>query len=434
MPGTKSGTTSGTMSSTTSGTMSGTTSGTMPTTLTSAPAAAAELAYLLSPRAVRERAHALLALGEAGGLEDFAVELARLPEIAERVVAVTRQHYPDLGAIPPHGRWRHFGAGGLDRAAALEARLARLDPTEALRARFDLLITSVLLDAGAGDRWHFAEPGTGVALGRSEGLAVASYHLFAAGGLSTDPAGAPLRADADALAALDEPALAAAFQVGPDNPLVGVAGRVELLRRLGAVVRAWPGGGVRVGELADHLLAQVTGAALPATVILTSVLERLGPIWPGRHSLHGVNLGDTWPHPAVGLVPFHKLSQWLSYSMIEPLEAHGVRVTGLDELTGLAEYRNGGLFVDGGVLVPRHPGVLGGVHAVASPLVVAWRALTVALLDRVAVQVRGLLAQPDLPLVKLLEGGTWRAGRVLAAERRPGGGPPIRVDSDGTVF
>jgi hypothetical protein len=40
----------------------------------------------------------------------------------------------------------------------------------------------------------------------------------------------------------------------------------------------------------------------------------------------------------------------------------------------------------------------------------------------------------QLPLVKVLEAGTWFAGRVLAAERRPGGGPPIAVESDGTVF
>ena len=37
-------------------------------------------------------------------------------------------------------------------------------------------------------------------------------------------------------------------------------------------------------------------------------------------------------------------------------------------------------------------------------------------------------------LVKVLEAGTWFAGRALAAERRSGGGPPITVESDGTVF
>jgi len=38
------------------------------------------------------------------------------------------------------------------------------------------------------------------------------------------------------------------------------------------------------------------------------------------------------------------------------------------------------------------------------------------------------------PLACLLEGGTWAAGRAIAAERRAGGAPPVVVDSDGTVF
>ena len=38
------------------------------------------------------------------------------------------------------------------------------------------------------------------------------------------------------------------------------------------------------------------------------------------------------------------------------------------------------------------------------------------------------------PLARVLEGGTWAAGRRIAAERREGGGPPLTIDSDGTVF
>ena len=56
-----------------------------------------------------------------------------------------------------------------------------------------------------------------------------------------------------------------------------------------------------------------------------------------------------------GLIPFHKLSQWLAYSLIEPLQAAGIAVTDIDGLTGLAEYRNGGLFVDAGVISLRDP-------------------------------------------------------------------------------
>ena len=72
----------------------------------------------------------------------------------------------------------------------------------------------------------------------------------------------------------------------------------------------------------------------------------------------------------------------------------------------------------------------------SSELVIEWRALTVVLLDHLADAVREQLglSREQLPLARVLEGGSWRAGRVIAAELRQGGGPPLKIDSDGTVF
>jgi hypothetical protein len=182
---------------------------------------------------------------------------------------------------------------------------------------------------------------------------------------------------------------------------------------------------------------------LPASAVLDAVLRQLGPIWPSRLELGGVPLGDCWRHPALatgdattGLVPLHKLSQWLAYSLIEPLQAAGIEVVDIDGLTGLAEYRNGGLLIDTGVLQLRDPGTAEAEHDVASTLVVEWRALTVALLDRLAELVRKRLGKDatSFPLAKVLQGGTWAAGREIARSRRADGSPPIKVVSDGTVF
>jgi hypothetical protein len=173
------------------------------------------------------------------------------------------------------------------------------------------------------------------------------------------------------------------------------------------------------------------------------VLQHLGPIWPSRLTLGGVALGDCWKHPALktgdettGLVPLHKLSQWLSYSLIEPLQWAGIEVTDIDGLTGLAEYRNGGLFIDTGVLTLRDPSDTRREHSVDSELVVEWRALTVALLDRLADVMRARLNmdRQSLPLARILQGGTWAAGRAIARTLRPDGGPPLKIISDGTVF
>jgi hypothetical protein len=402
----------------------------------------AAVTYLRSSLAIRARCENVLARGDAGGLDHFTIDMERLPIAADAVVMVTRAAYPSLD-IPVHGRINHFRAGGVDRVARLRARLAGLPNAERARALVDLVMVSVLVDAGAGDRWRFREDGTqDEGIGRSEGLAVASLAAFEAGLFSSSKRD-PLRVDAAALAALDDARLAEAFQVGPDNPLVGLAGRAGLLRQLGAALRASPWfPGARPGGLVDSLGAISQSGAIAAAEILGALLDGLADIWPGRIELGGVNLGDVWPHPAAGgegpsagLVPFHKLSQWLAYSLFEPLEEAGLRVTAPGALTGLPEYRNGGLLLDTGVLVPRHDAVTRDLHQPGDEVIVEWRALTVALLDRLADAIRERLGKTaaELPLANILEGGTWAAGRALAAERR-GGAPPLRIESDGTVF
>jgi hypothetical protein len=401
---------------------------------------------LLTAKAVRARAAQMLELGLAGKLSHFTIDLDRMDGVAEAVLAVTRKAYPTLD-IPFHARWRHFVLGGVDRWARLADPASWPERAARARAEFDLAIVSVLLDAGAGAAWRYRDAVTGEAIGRSEGLAIASLDMFA-GGLFSRDARAPFRADADVLAMLPPAALTSAFQASDANPLLGLEGRTDLLRRLGKLVteRADVFGlhdTPRPGGLFDHIAAQADGGAIAAPAILSAVLNQLGPIWPSRLELAGIPLGDCWRHPAIrtddattGLVPLHKLSQWLSYSLIEPLQRAGFAVTDIDGLTGLAEYRNGGLFVDHEVLRLRDAADAGRAHAVDSLLVVEWRALSVALLDRLADLVRTRLGRTaeTLPLASILEGGTWAAGRTIAFSRRPDGSPPLKVISDGTVF
>jgi len=388
----------------------------------------------------------MLAIGLKDELPHFRVEPARLDAAVDLVLASIDKNYPTRD-VPFHARWRHFVIGGQDRWAAIADRTTWSDRHARARAEFDLAIVSVLLDAGAGPAWRYHDAAGGARIGRSEGLALASLDMFAAGAFSARR-GEPLRVDAEALSRLTVADLAKGFQVSEGNPLVGLDGRVDLLRRLGAQLIAKSEvfamrDGPRPGGLFDRLLQVATRDTIVAPDILAEVLRQLGPIWPSRITLGGVPLGDCWRHPALKtddatseLVPLHKLSQWLTYSLIEPLQRAGLTVTDIDGLTGLAEYRNGGLFVDAGVLVFRHQADASREHPVDAPLVVEWRALTVALLDRLADAARqrlGVDAQ-TFPLAKILEGGTWAAGRALAFERRPDGSPPVRVISDGTVF
>lgn len=401
---------------------------------------------LLTAAAVRSRAAEMLEVGLAGKLPHFRVDLAQLAPTAAFVAGVIRENYPDL-KVPLHARWRHFVFDGQDLWKQIAQRAAWSDAQSRARAEFDLAIVSVLLDAGAGADWRYHDAPTGLTIGRSEGLALASLRMFESGLFSSEPRD-PLRADATRLATLTNDDLAKGFRAGAGNPLAGLDGRAALLARLGRAMLVNPKvfakhGAARAGGLFDHLVGIAADGPLPAPAILEALLLHLAPIWPERLTLGGLSLGDTWRHSAIkrddatdGLVPIHKLSQWLSYSLIEPVRGAGIAVTDVDGLTGLAEYRNGGLFVDSGVIALRDPAQGRRPNPVESEMIVEWRALTVALLDRIAAPVRdklGIAAQ-DFPLGALLEGGTWSAGRKIAKQKRPDGGPPFNIVSDGTVF
>src|SRR5882757_835382 len=315
---------------------------------------------LLCAAAVRRSAERILTLALDGSLDDWRVDLDRMPGVASFVAQVVRDRYPLLNP-PFHARWRHFVFEGRDLWSEVHGAN---DAAEAARAAFDLAITSVLLDAGAGADWRYRDNATGLTAARSEGLALASLCWFERGGLSDDSAD-PLRVDAAALRRLETRTINATFQVTETNPLQGSEGRASLLNRLGAALQARPDlfaleDKPRPGGLFDALVRRASKRPLPAGVILETLLDGLGSIWQNRPSLAGVPLGDCWIHPALTgeesadhYAPLHKLSQWLAYSLIEPLEKAGVAVCDVAGLTGLAEYRNGGLFVDMGVLTPR---------------------------------------------------------------------------------
>lgn len=405
---------------------------------------------------------------EAGGIDRKAELDAALAghSVAERA----RAHFDltmvsvllDAGAGPSwrYEEHRKLAAAALPQAAPDEL-LAMLDQS-ASRARPAAEAAPAAVDTPAADTAGSTASVTapsdnapqGARYSRSEGLGVASFRAFMAGAFSakTDE---PWRADASALRHVDAAALRAIFQGSPSNPLVGLEGRAALLSRLGGVLQGEAtrsGLESRPGLIYDRLTAGGTRTEVSAQAVLAELLRCLAPIWPSGSKVQGLPAGDVWPHrwagagvggvPGVtdrttdGWVPFHKLSQWMTYSLLEPLQWAGVTVTGLDALTGLPEYRNGGLLLDGGVIVPRNPRLLARTWKPQDEFIVEWRALTVALLDELAVMVRERLGRTaeQLPLACILEGGTWAAGREIAAELRADGAPPLRIDSDGTIF
>ncbi|OFZ29145.1 MAG: uracil phosphoribosyltransferase [Bdellovibrionales bacterium RIFCSPHIGHO2_01_FULL_40_29] len=391
--------------------------------------------YFLSPKAIRESAAKIYRYVESGK-SHFQLHLDKLDLTVDYVLEVIQKNYPDLN-IPFHSRWGHFRVGGVDRVTLLEEKLKtqNSDALEMARVKLDLVITSVLLDAGAGAGWSYLEESTGKVFSRSEGLGVASYYLFLSGLMSHDKKS--LRVDAAGLSGLSEEHINQYFQVSEKNPLLGVSGRLQLLNNLAKALEVktiFKDG--RPGNIIDYLISK-HGNTIPAVAILRAVLDGLGPIWPGRLSAQGVSLGDVWQHQGTGeLIAFHKLSQWMTYSLIEPIMQAGIVVTGVDQLTGLAEYRNGGLLIDIGLISVKNEKELESKWLPSSDFIIEWRALTIYFLDIIGARIQRALKKTsdEFPLAKVLEGGTWWAGRFLAQQKRVSGDPPVQLQSDGTVF
>lgn len=469
-----------------------------PTLSAAASSVSPDVAYLRTLPAVRERCNQIFAsAAAAGGGEYFAYDASREDAVADYCIAIIQRDFgTDYASIPPHGRWRHFDVGSIPRITTLlsewagvkpvpgsaPAPAAAVDPTEAARRLVDLFMVSVLLDAGAGTKWKYEEKKTGLEYGRSEGLAVASLDMFLNGRFCgeqpADAFGARHKVDAVGLKNLSPDMLAIDMQVHPvDNPMTGLEGRANLLVRLGDALEsdthgffAGPTGTPpqqrRPGYLVDYLATHpstttdtATGAVHVSYPALWEVLMYgLAPIWPAsRTHLDGTAMGDVWPNPTLAslhsvplghqlsMVPFHKLSQWMCYSLMEAMEKTlGWVFVDAQHGTGLPEYRNGGLFVDLGVLTPKQAlldAASGSKELPELPAehaaIVEWRALTVVLLDRTAERIRVKLGVGEdvLNLKQVLEAATWKGGREIAKEKRPEtGGPPINVVSDGTVF
>ncbi|KAI0599266.1 hypothetical protein F4775DRAFT_583403 [Biscogniauxia sp. FL1348] len=454
--------------------------------------------YLRSLGSVRERSRIVTEKALKNKLNHFDVDLSKFPDVVSFVCGIIKRDYDaPFSTIPAHGRYQHFCVGGRDRIANLLATFPPdVDSTEKCRRLIDLFLVSVLLDAGAGTKWSFKSAENGRIYRRSEGLAIASLEMFKTGIFSSNPNN-KFQVDKDALQHLTVEQLAQGMQSRPGNELAGLEGRAQLLIRLGNALadkEDFFGEDGRPGNLVDYLLAHPTTQASSTPIVVLPVLWNvlmtgLGPIWPSsRTAIDGVSLGDAWPCSSMpqqvsaspgsptfspfpnsgptataqweSILPFHKLTQWLTYSLMQPMQnLLKIQFAGTELLTGLPEYRNGGLFIDLGVLTLKKDDLerglqhyteycerTGGKAVEVAPMfepgddvIVEWRGVTVGFLDKlcddVNLALKTELAGGELTLPQLLEAGSWKGGREIAEVSRPNTKePPILIDSDGTVF
>ncbi|KAF3903395.1 hypothetical protein ABW20_dc0110293 [Dactylellina cionopaga] len=424
-----------------------------------------DVKYLLSLGAIRERSQIVWGAAKAGKLTHFDFHQDRLEDVVKFVTSVIERDFgPDrFNTIPPHGRWQHFEVGDVPRVTKLQESWAAsgCDDLEICRRLIDLFFVSVLLDAGAGDVWRYVEPGTQNKYERSEGIAVASLYMFNALAFTAEKDGNVPIVDGRGLENLTVEELAAGFQVSEQNAMTGVESRTALLQSLGKSLLSLPeifGSEGRPGKLVDYILADDSSELdiLKLWDVLQTVLI---PSWPkDRTTVDGSAIGDAWPlktlefeqakagntKATAGIQPFHKLTQWLTYSLMVPFQRIlNKKWINAESLTGLPEYRNGGLFVDLEVLSLKSETLERGVRASGQDLplfdpsddvIVEWRAMTLALLDRLYEMIAARMTV-SLSMAQVLEAGTWKSGREIAAKKRPDTkSSPILIRSDGTLF
>ncbi|GAA5854709.1 hypothetical protein JCM8547_004948 [Rhodosporidiobolus lusitaniae] len=440
-----------------------------------------KIAYLRSLPSIRAQCAKVFALAQQDKLDYWTLDLTQESKIVDFVCElIARDYGTDYDSIPPHGRWRHFVGDRVDPLLE-QWEKDNVDPLEKARRLVDLMVVSVLMDAGAGNEWKFNPKEGGAPIARSEGLAVGSLEMFEKGMFSGEE-GQPFRVDSVGLSKITPQQISDAMQVSSSNPMAGIDGRAQLLVRLASVLtdpaqsaRFTQGSSSRPGHIVDYLLAHPTSQTVPSAVLGTKVAVKmetmweivvsgLSGVWPAaRSKIDGVSLGDVWPVECLKreakeegdeFVSFHKLSQWLTYSLIEVMEKRlNWQFIGKELMTGLPEYRNGGLLIDYNLLVPKLPALLtySNLPTPSSPSsyptllslppldpshspIVEMRAITIIMLDRLAVGIRKKLGY-ELSLPQVLESGTWKAGREVAKRLRPEtGGPPFQYVASGDIF
>ena len=117
--------------------------------------------YILSPLAIRERCHEIYKFVQRGE-SHFKLHEDKTSACANYVLEVIYENYPDLN-IPFHSRWRHF-----KRPLNYFKNLSQIDK---IKEKWNLVIPSVLLDAGAGMAWKYFDKEQNKYFSKSEGLA-----------------------------------------------------------------------------------------------------------------------------------------------------------------------------------------------------------------------------------------------------------------------
>ncbi|KAI8354608.1 hypothetical protein EDC96DRAFT_516679 [Choanephora cucurbitarum] len=410
--------------------------------------------YMSSLHSVRYSCFKVQEVAAKDKLCHFDLDPSKLEDMVQLVVSILKRDHNDFTKIPSYGCWRYFDSDGVSCIQKLIDSWANVDTTEQVRRVLDLFVVFILLDCNLGRDYAFRESTTNYTNKRREGVAAGVWKMFLAGTFSADP-NQPHKVDLKALIDLTQSDFSNGFENNLFESEDSLDDKYRLIKHLANVLQSRSGyfgskegHDRRPGNLIDYLLLHPTtiktrkGPLIHIEAIWPVVLEISKPS-VFNNSLD--QLGDVWSCPTLGpneLVSFHDLSQWMVYSIIEPMEKlMGAIIEGTEQLTSPSDYPNGGLLIDTGFIALKKEDYERGVEMfhrnsllpgqpkvevipmfdISDPVVIEWRALTTAYMDLLSEQVRNVLRveKKTLRLSQIIQSGTHTAGRELAEITRP---------------
>lgn len=402
----------------------------------------------LSPIFTRVRSKELTQLVLKNQSKFFTLDSSKKEEALEFLEKVILSRF-QKDKIAKHGRRQHLSSKNRNYFEKVENICQKAGCTFAVENKLELLLLSCFLDAGAGQNWKYNDSYFNCQLVGSEALAAASTDLYLK--LISDNliSKKNISLTSDALKNMKFDEFSKSFQHDEsNNALLGAKGRYDSLTQLGSCLELHPSIFVtshkpELKNIYHFFQSIVEHKSLNLEEVFKTIVFIFHDFFTSDTKINEINLCDSRIHsnlislPLVGKkIPFFKLIQWMVYSIDDFFNSQGIPTINEEFLSGLAEYRNGGFFMDTNIINLKSKNLSHQSYSIDSELVTEWRALTITLLDEFLEELKIKRGYNHLNMSKLLEGGTWIAGRKLARENRPDSpySPPIKIITDGKFF
>ena len=272
---------------------------------------------------------------------------------------------------------------------------------------------------------------------RSEGIAIAIYDMFVSGFFSSSIKN-KYQVNSSILTYLRFRIFSEKFQNTINNSIIGIKNRHSLLINLGKTLKK-----NKLSRPSDFFDKYNINDTISVKELWNFIVNDFKDIWNIYNKDDKETIGDIWTHPYLKipciekseLMPFHKISQWIIYSLIDVIKNYGnYKITDTMILSALPEYRNAGLLLEYQVITPKNRLAFSKIYTIKDTFVVELRGLTIAILEYLLNDINSERSiEEKYSMSEFLENGSWSLGREIAYKKN-NGDLPINLILEGNYF